>query len=175
MIRRSSGLRGRPTMRCRIWTRRWVSVLAAVALLMSGCAQSPDGAGGPQLERVRVAMFPAGNTLPVQVAVADGIFERNGLHVEITEGTDLPVFMAALANGQYDIALSNPTLVLIGAEKNLGLQVVCSLQRSSRDHPNAVWITRDQSIDSLGQLRGMTIAVPSLTGIIVDATVYLLQ
>jgi NitT/TauT family transport system substrate-binding protein len=97
------------------------------------------------------------------------------LRVELTEGPDLPVFMAALAKGQYDIVMSVPTLVLIGAEKSLDVQIISSLQRSSAQRPNAVWITKDPAIESLGQLRGKTIAVPSLTGIIVDATVYLLS
>jgi ABC-type nitrate/sulfonate/bicarbonate transport system substrate-binding protein len=38
-----------------------------------------------------------------------------------------------------------------------------------------VWISKDPAIESLGQLKGKTIAVPSLTGIIIDATVYLLS
>lgn len=122
-----------------------------------------------------MAMFPAGNTLPVHAAIANGIFERNGLRIELTEGQDLPVFMAALSKGQYDIVMSVPTLVLIGAEKNLDLQIISSLQRSSRERPNAVWITKDQSIDSVAQLKGKNVGVPSLTGIIIDALVYLLQ
>ena len=56
---------------------------------------------------------------------------------------DLPVFMAALAKGQYDIVMSVPTLVLIGAEKGVDLQIISSLQRSSAQRPNAVWITKD--------------------------------
>ena len=103
------------------------------------------------------------------------MFERNGLRIELTEGQDLPVFMAALAKGQYDIAQGVPTLVLIGAEKGLDLQVVSSMQRSSRERPNGVWITKDPSIDSVAQLEGKTIGVPSLTGILTDSMVYLLQ
>ena len=83
--------------------------------------------------------------------------------------------MAALAKGQYDIVMSVPTLVMIGAEKSIDVQIISSLQRSSAQRPNAVWITKDPAIESLGQLRGKTIAVPSLTGMIIDATVYLLS
>jgi ABC-type nitrate/sulfonate/bicarbonate transport system substrate-binding protein len=120
-------------------------------------------------------MFPAGNTLPVHVADTQGIFARNGLRVEVTEGQDVPLFMAAMAKGQYDIAMSVPNLVLIGAEKHLDLQIVASTAQQSRERPNAVWIARDPSITQISQLKGRTIGVPSLTGIIVDAVVYLLQ
>jgi len=122
-----------------------------------------------------VALFPSGATLPVYAAITKGIFERNGPRIDVTEGMDLPVFMAALTNGQYDVVMSVPTLALIGAEKHLDLQIVAGLQRQSQDRPNAVWITRDPSIESLAQLKGKTIAVPSLTGVIADALVYLLK
>jgi NitT/TauT family transport system substrate-binding protein len=151
------------------------NVLACLALVVAGCGTNTASQTDQRLTGLRVAMFPAGSTLPAHAALAKGIFEQNGLHVELTEGTDLPVFMAALAKGQYDIVMSVPTLVMIGAEKGLDLQIISSLQRSSAQRPNAVWITRDPAIESLAQLRGKTIAVPSLTGIIIDATVYLLS
>jgi len=150
------------------------NVLACLALVLAGCGSEPASQTDQQLTTLRVAMFPSGSTLPAHAALTKGISERNGLRVELTDGTDLPVFMAALAKGQYDIVMSVPTLVMIGIEKGIDLQIISSLQRSSAQRPNAVWITKDPSIESLGQLKGKTIAVPSLTGIIIDATVYLL-
>ena len=155
--------------------RLLANVLACLALVVAGCGTDTASQTGQQLTPLRVAMFPAGSTLPAHAALAKGIFERNGLQVELTEGMDLPVFMAALAKGQYDIVMSVPTLVMIGAEKGVDLQIISSLQRSSAQRPNAVWISKDLAIESLGQLKGKTIAVPSLTGIIIDATVYLLS
>jgi NitT/TauT family transport system substrate-binding protein len=155
--------------------RLLANVLASLTLVLAGCGTGSAPPTDQQLTLLRVAMFPAGSTLPAHAAQAKGIFERNGLRVELTEGTDLPVFMAALAKGQYDIVMSVPTLVMIGVEKGIDLQIISSLQRSSAQRPNAVWITKDPAIESLGQLKGRTIAVPSLTGIIIDATVYLLS
>jgi NitT/TauT family transport system substrate-binding protein len=154
---------------------RSLIVLMTAALVLAGC--SDDTASPPEsaLTPVRVAMFSGGSTLPAHAAIKTGIFERNGLQVELTESSDLPVLMAALAKGQYDIVMSGPTLVLIGTEKGLDLQIISSLQRSSQQRPNAVWITRDPSIQSVAQLRDKTIAVPALTGMIMDATVYLLS
>jgi NitT/TauT family transport system substrate-binding protein len=149
------------------------NVLACLALVVAGCGADTASQTG-QLTTLRVAMFPGGSTLPAHAALAKGIFEKNGLQVELTEGTDLPVFMAALAKGQYDVVMSVPTLVMIGVEKGVDLQIISSLQRSSTQRPNAVWITKDPAVESLAQLKGKTIAVPSLTGIIIDATVYLL-
>jgi NitT/TauT family transport system substrate-binding protein len=150
------------------------NLLACVALVAAGCGTDTVARSNDQLTTVRVAMFASGSTLPAHAAQTKGMFERNGLRVELTEGSDLPVFMAALAKGQYDIVMSVPTLVMIGVEKGVDLQIISSLQRSSKQRPNAVWISKDPAVDSLTQLKGKTIAVPSLTGIIIDATVYLL-
>lgn len=156
---------------------RLLCLCASVALLVASCAEdkSRDNPTKARLADVRVALFGAGNTLPVHAAATRGIFERNGLDVTITEGTDLPVFMAALVNGQYDIAMSTPTLALVGAQKGLDLQIISSTSQQTREQPNAVWITKDPSIRSLSELKGKAVAVPSLTGIITDAMVYLLE
>ncbi len=134
--------------------RLLANVLACLALVVAGCGTDTASQTDQQLTTLRVAMFPGGSTLPAHAAIAKGIFERNGLRVELTEGTDLPVFMAALAKGQYDIVMSVPTLVMIGAEKGLDLQIISSLQRSSPQRPNAVWITKDPAIESLGATQG---------------------
>ena len=102
-----------------------------------GCGTDTASPTGYQLTTLRVAMFPGGASLPVHAAVEKGIFEQNGLRVELTEGPDLPVFMAALAKGQYDIVMSVPTLVMIGARKALMCRSfrVCSARRRSAPTP----------------------------------------
>ena len=49
------------------------------------------------------------------------------------------------------------------------------MQRQSTERPNAVWLTKDPTVETLAQLKGKAIAVPSLTGIITDALIYLLK
>ena len=157
------------------WSRRLLSLAACVVLLLAGCGDDTAQPAEQGVAHVRVALFPGGSTLPAHVAIVNGICARNGLQVELTEGTDLPLFMAALSKGQYDITMSVPTLALVGVEKRLDLQIVAGLQRQSAQQPNAVWLTKDPAIEKLGQLRGKTIAVPSLTGVITDALIYLLK
>jgi NitT/TauT family transport system substrate-binding protein len=159
----------------RWWRRPGTALLVVAVILVSGCGGDDAATTQPAQRLIRVAMFSAGSTLPVHVAVQEKIFEHHGLTVELTEGQDLPLFMAALAKGQYDIAMTGPSLMLIAAEKRLDLEIVSSMQRSSREEPNAVWITRDPSIDDIAELRGKTIGVPALTGIIADTLTYLLD
>ena len=77
-----------------------------VALVASGCSGPGPSASsaGPGLTDVRLAYLPGPVSLPFEVAVRDGIFERNGLHVVPTEGQDLTVFTTALSQGRYEIA-----------------------------------------------------------------------
>ena len=66
-------------------------------------------------------------------------------------------------------------IALVSVEKDLDLQIIASLQRQSRQRANAVRITKDPSIENpSAQLKGKTIAVPSLTRIIVHVLEYLL-
>ena len=88
----------------RLRALRLLAVLLSTALVAVGCGEDAAAPGGQNLTPIRVAVFPAGATLPVHAALTEGIFERHGLRIELTEGQDLPVFMAALAKGQYDIA-----------------------------------------------------------------------
>jgi NitT/TauT family transport system substrate-binding protein len=149
---------------------RIVGVAVAALLVLAGCAGTPERT--ESLTELRVALTPTGSGLPIYLADTRGIFARHGLHVTRTEGQDVPAQAAALAAGRYDVAGSVPTTVLVGAEHGLDLQVICRLQRSSAAEPNSVWVTRDRSITSLGQLKGRRIAVPALTGVIVDALLY---
>jgi NitT/TauT family transport system substrate-binding protein len=155
-----------------------VLVVTVLVAALAGCGDGADagGQGAPaNVTEIRVAVSPLASVLPVHVAELNGMFERNGLRIKRTEGQDLPVFAAALTQGDYDIVLSVPTIALVGASRGLDIQVVSRLQRSSAAEPGTVWITKDPSIDSVARLAGKTIAVPALTGQITDSLVYLLQ
>jgi NitT/TauT family transport system substrate-binding protein len=151
-----------------------LGVLVAFAGL-AGCVSQPPASPPGFLTEVRVAISPLASTIPAHVAEIRGIFERNGLRVRSTEGNDLPSFAAALDQGQYDIVLSVPTIVLVAADRGLDVQIISRLQRSSAARPGTVWISRDPTIESIAQLRNARIAVPALTGQVTDSLVYLLQ
>jgi ABC-type nitrate/sulfonate/bicarbonate transport system substrate-binding protein len=152
-------------------------IRVAMALLLTG-ATAACGTDAPStsdgVTEVRVAMIPLGSTLPVHVADQRGIFARNGLRVKRTEAQDPATFVPALTSGQYDIAFSLPTIVLVAAGRGLDVQVVNRMQRSTAASPNGALITKDRSLDSFAKLKGRKIAVPALTGTITDALKYLL-
>jgi len=73
-----------------------VLLVALVALGCSGAYPS-TAPTGPGLTEVRLGYLPGPVSLPFEVAVRNGIFERNGLRVVPTEGLDLTVFTTAVA------------------------------------------------------------------------------
>ena len=142
--------------------------------LLAGCG-SPAPPPPPGTTDLRVALSPLASVVPAHVAASSGIFDRHGLRVTLTEGNDLNGFAAALDQGQYDIVLSVPSIVLVAADHGLDVQVVNRMNKATADHPGTVWITRDPAVESIGQLRGARIGVPALTGQLTDSVVYLLQ
>jgi len=148
-----------------------------VALVTPGCSGADPSTAptGPGLTEVRLAYLPGPVSLPFEVAVRNGIFERNGLRVVPTEGLDLTVFTTAVSQGRYEIAMTVPTMALAAAEKGLDVQIVAGLQRSSQARPNLAWVTKDPAIGSVEQLRGRTVAVPALVGQVTDSFKFLLQ
>ena len=78
------------------WIRHVAGLLGSLVLLLSGCATGEDAPAAVGVEpRCEWRSSRPGSTIPFYVAFVEKIFERNGLAVELTEGQDLPVFMAA--------------------------------------------------------------------------------
>jgi NitT/TauT family transport system substrate-binding protein len=149
----------------------------AVASLLAGCGSdsssggSSKAAGGTPVVRVP---FTAGfGTLPVHVADVNGYFKRQGLDVKLTEGLQLPAYIAAL-DRQYDITMATPSGFLDAVNKGLDLIAVSHVQASDPDHPNQVLVTK-APIKSLSELKGRRIGVPTLTGSSAQGLLYLLE
>ena len=145
--------------RCGRWTAD-VDAARRVRFPRPAPSARDDGPAGGAVATVSV--------VPAHVAASSGIFERHGLRVTITESNDLNGFAAALDQGQYDIVLSVPSIVLVAADHGLDVQIVNRMNKASADHPGTVWITRDPAVESIGQLRGARIGVPALTGQLTD-------
>lgn len=149
-------------------------LLAVVAL--SGCGGGSGSDGGGKSggnDTLRVGFTPGFSTLPVHVAKTQGIFKKNGLNVELTEGVDLATYVAALDN-QYDISMVTAGVFLPAAQK-LGVVAVGGMQINVADPRNSVLMTDDDSIRKPLDLVGKTVGTPSLTGTSSQAVKYLIQ
>jgi ABC-type nitrate/sulfonate/bicarbonate transport system substrate-binding protein len=123
---------------------------------------------------LRVAFTPGHSTLPVHAALVNGYFKQNGLDVTVTEGQDLPTYIAAL-DKQFDISMTVATIFLGAVAQGVPVKAVAGMQLTVSDPPSNPLLTKDPSINSVKDLAGKTVGVPALTGASVFSLQYLLQ
>ncbi|GAA4728778.1 ABC transporter substrate-binding protein [Nocardioides endophyticus] len=141
-----------------------LAVIASMLLVgtLAACG-GDDEAGADGRTKIRLAFTPGATTLPVHLAITEGLFEKHGLEVEATEGLDLPTWMAGL-DKQWDIAMETPGVYLAGA-KQLDLVVLAGGQVTTEGSlAGNPLIVRDPSITEAGDLAGKRVAVATLTG-----------
>jgi ABC-type nitrate/sulfonate/bicarbonate transport system substrate-binding protein len=134
-----------------------VAVVALVAVIGTSAAGArPVAVGATQAVKLKVAY---GNQtidfMPLVVASKTGIFERNGLDVELLNGTGGkgPTFLAA---GQTDIAMSDGPTFMTANTRGAKLQLLSvSLNRF------IFKLVGSKSITSVKQLAGKTLALSS--------------
>jgi NitT/TauT family transport system substrate-binding protein len=99
----ANGRGWRPAARARRWTRLLL-VPAAAALLASGCRAPGMAAPAASVSRqLTVAVVPGFANAPLQVAIADGLFTRQGLDVSVQTYQSARQAYAAVASGQAQI------------------------------------------------------------------------
>ena len=89
-------------------TSRWPVVTFAVACVaaaavVTGCGGDDSGAASDagtstsgQTKTLRVAVVPGLGSLPLRVADEKGFFKKQGLELKLTEGADIPTWVAGL-------------------------------------------------------------------------------
>lgn len=162
--------------------RRTASVGAALATigLLAACGGDDDAStttsassGADQVKTVRIAYIPALGTLPIQIAREQGFFEKRGIAIDATEGSDIAAWTPALGK-QFDVALSSPSLMLSAAGRGLPVQIISGLQGGDAEHRNGVMVSKEP-VKSLKQLEGKRVGQISLGGGNYDALRFLLK
>ncbi|MCM3487096.1 ABC transporter substrate-binding protein [Kocuria rosea] len=147
------------------------SVAAAVtasALLLSACGSgSPDAEaeenGGLEQETIVVGTQPFAELAPLHIAIEQGIFEENGLTVELADATGGGAgLIPGMVAGDIDVVYSNYVSLLQGAAKGLPLQVV---RENDRPGVQALYVMPGSGITEPQDLSGKTIAINGLGNI----------
>jgi NitT/TauT family transport system substrate-binding protein len=133
-----------------------------------------DAQAVQQTARLRVAFTPGHSTLPTHAALTNGYFKQNGLDVTLTEGQDLPTYIAAL-DKQFDIALTVAPVFLNAVAQGVPVKAVAGMQLTVSEPPTNPLLTKDPSINSVKDLGGKTVGGPTLTGASMMALQYLLR
>jgi NitT/TauT family transport system substrate-binding protein len=153
---------------------RWAGLVAAtiaVAAILPGRSLAQD----KPLIPVRAAYVPVATWLPAWVALDKGIFAKHGLAVTLTQIQNLSLLPGTVGR-QFEFAASTPTDLIKAVAS--GLDVVASAGEAIEVKSNPttqVIVRKDGAVKTIQDLKGKTIAAPTLGAVIHVATLYWLK
>jgi NitT/TauT family transport system substrate-binding protein len=150
---------------------RLATIAALVVLTVAGCASGPGGAsddGDPRT--LRIAHNSNAAALPVQVAMAEGIFAKHNLKIEYKKVENIGTLPGTLGRS-FDIALSVPTTVIAAAQQGIPVTQVSGATIDVEDNPTGFVIgSKSSGVTDIKQLAGKTLGVLTETGTTHTAT-----
>jgi len=142
-----------------------LATVAALLVLASACAAGPGSAsddGNPRT--LRIAHNSNAAALPVQVAMAEGIFAKHNLKVEFTKVENIGTLPGTLGRS-FDIALSVPTTVIAAAQQGIPVTQVAGATIDVENNPTGFLIgSKKSGVTDVKQLAGKTLGVLTETG-----------
>ena len=143
-----------------------VAAALVTALLAGGAAatSSRSSAGIP----ISVNIIPIANTLPLDIGIKQGFFEKQGLDVKkvvLQSGNDI---MLALANNQGQVGFAGWVPAMIGRTSGIAITAVATSEvegTNATDNWQNVMVKGSSSIQTPADLAGKTIAVNALKGV----------
>ena len=138
-----------------------------VAALLAGAAAatpSTSNAGIP----ISVNVIPIANTLPLDVGIKQGFFEKQGLDVKkvvLQSGNDI---MLALANSKGEIGFAGWVPAMIGRTSGIAITAVATSEvegTNALDNWQNIMVKGSSAIQTPADLAGKTIAVNALKGV----------
>src|SRR5215218_10499061 len=129
-----------------------LSLTAAMAIAMSGCTDSDTptnpATNSSGLRHVRVAALPIAETAALWAGIAQGIFTRHGLDVEVLPAQGGALAIPALTKGDLDFAIGQPFGPFRADLQDLGVVIIGNYASSyaTGDDINAVVASKASGI-----------------------------
>jgi NitT/TauT family transport system substrate-binding protein len=142
------------------------TIAGLLTLAAAGCAGGPGSAGSDDGDprTLRIAHNSNAAALPVQVAMAEGIFAKHDLKVEYTKVENIGTLPGTLGRS-FDVALSVPTTVIAAAQQGIPVTQVSGATIDVKDNPTGFVIgSKKAGITDVKQLAGKTLGVLTETG-----------
>lgn len=147
-------------------------VAVAISACSSGGTSSPQASGSASAN-LRIGYNPNPTNLTIIVAQQEGFFKKNGLNVTLTPLQNASGEVPALGK-QFDLLTTTPVDVLHAAAVGLKPVVVMG-QTYETPSAESTGLMADKGITSVADLKGKTIAVPSLAGALYGSLIYTLD
>jgi NitT/TauT family transport system substrate-binding protein len=142
---------------------RGVALLAAAATLVlaSGCSAVGNAAATSGVEKpdLNVAVVPALDSAGFFVALYEGLFAKEGLHVAFTPATSSETVISGQVKGQYDITGGNYVSYIqaeAAGQANLDIFAEGSVMEPGAQ---GIYVMPDSGITTLAGLKNKTVAI----------------
>ena len=151
-----------------------VASAAMLCLALTSCsatsAKSDTSAKGADgLTPVTVGVLQIATSTTVQLAIDEGIFEKNGLDVSLEFGQGGAALLPAVSSGSMDFAVGNPLSLLTAESQGLEMSILSGYSLSyenSKDPeefaPSALIVQEDSGIETWSDLEGKSVATNTL-------------
>ncbi|HEY0450305.1 ABC transporter substrate-binding protein [Actinophytocola sp.] len=147
-----------------------IAIAGLLALSAAGCAAGQGNANDGDPRTLRIAHNSNAAALPVQVAIAEGIFAKHNLTVEFTKVENIGTLPGTLGRS-FDVALSVPTTVIAAAQQGIPVTQVSGATLDVENNPTGFVIGSKRSgVTDIKQLAGKTLGVLTETGTTHTAT-----
>jgi NitT/TauT family transport system substrate-binding protein len=144
------------------------ALIAASALVLAGCSGEPEPstdttAGAGKTTTIRVSTLGFCDD-PIVWGIDQGIFEDNGLEIELTTVQSGAAGVSALQAGEIDVAYANPLTSLQAIDSGIDINIV-SGSSLSNETSNELIVAEDSPITEASDLDGTTVALNALGGL----------
>jgi NitT/TauT family transport system substrate-binding protein len=144
---------------------RWKTAFVLMTALMALAAFCPDAdAQDQKLLPLKVGTLKQSSLTDIWVAKQAGIFEKNGLDVELIEFRSGNEAIAAQRGGHVDIVLSIPGTAMTANERGFDLELVSQNETAHKQGPDsgALVVLKDSGMNSVSDFAGKKIATSNL-------------
>lgn len=133
----------------------------------SSTASGGGDAATGELEKLTLGMWPSSTVAAFEIAKEAGIFEKNGIDLEIVLGQGSAAHLPAVSSGTMDFLVASPITPLVGSERGLDVKIVAGYAVNNPDVPDdsTVVVASDKSIQSAKDLSGKRVSVNALGSI----------
>lgn len=107
-------------------------------------------------DTVTIGYLPSDHDAALFVADAQGMYEREGIQIEMAQFNNGGDLMTAMASGEVDVGYVGITPVLSSIERGVPIKVVSAVQTEG----SGLVVSSESNITSAQDLRGSTIATP---------------
>ena len=151
----------------------WGIVIVLLGILLAACAPASQPPSEPV--KLRMAVLPILDTLPMYVAAEQGYFAENGIEVEFIPVASAPERDSLIQAGQADGMINEIISALFYNQEEVQIQVVRYARTASAQDPLfRILVAKDSGITNLDELKDAEIAISEGT-IIAYLTDRLLQ